>query len=156
MKLFAVQDVVEALGQNGFRVTQNGIGYFVYRREGSTAGPIVIVNGLDKIPESYLRHVLPKMDFDIEQFLGSLRGVEQSGHIESAVDAKPNISDSPRVKAILEQTEGTPLDLSNLTEEEIKALARGTRGMWADHPEIKDSVEWVRDLREGRYREGIK
>ena len=60
--------------------------------------------------------------------------------------------DSPRVKAILEQPEGTPIDISKLTEEEIDALAREAKGMWADHPEIKDSVEWVRELRQGLYR----
>lgn len=57
--------------------------------------------------------------------------------------------DSPRVKAILERPEGTPIDLSQLTEEEKDALAQGAKGMWADHPYIKDSVDWVRGLRKG-------
>lgn len=57
--------------------------------------------------------------------------------------------DSPRVKAILERPVGTPIDLSSLTEEERHALAREAKGMWADHPEITDSVKWVRELRQG-------
>jgi hypothetical protein len=60
--------------------------------------------------------------------------------------------DSPRVKAILERPEGTPIDISGLTQAEIDALAREARGMWADHPEIKDSVKWVRGLRRGLSR----
>lgn len=54
--------------------------------------------------------------------------------------------ESPRVKAILERPEGTPIDLSGLTQDERDALAREAKGMWADHPFIKDSVEWVRGL----------
>ena len=57
--------------------------------------------------------------------------------------------DSPRVKAILERPEGTPIDLSGLTQEERDALFIDAKGMWADHPDIKDSVEWVRQLRWG-------
>ncbi len=60
--------------------------------------------------------------------------------------------DSPRVKAILEQPEGTPIDLSALTEDERDELARDAKGMWADHPYIKDSVEWVRDLRKSLFK----
>ena len=60
--------------------------------------------------------------------------------------------DSPRVKAILEQPEGTPIDISGLTQEEVDALFKEAKGMWADHPEIKDSVEWVRELRRGLSR----
>lgn len=60
--------------------------------------------------------------------------------------------DSPRVKAILERPAGTPIDLSGLHEEERHALAREARGMWSDHPEISDSVKWVRELREGLSR----
>jgi HEAT repeat protein len=60
-----------------------------------------------------------------------------------------NIWDSPRVKAILERPEGTPIDLSVLTKEERDAIFEDAKGMWADHPHIKDSVEWVRELREG-------
>ena len=56
------------------------------------------------------------------------------------------------MKAILERPEGTPIDLSTLTEEERDALAREAKGMWADHPDIKDSVEWVRGLRQGLSR----
>ncbi len=59
------------------------------------------------------------------------------------------IWDSPRVKAILERPAGTPIDLSGLHEEERHALARAAQGMWADHPEITDSVKWVRELRQG-------
>jgi hypothetical protein len=62
---------------------------------------------------------------------------------------RSSIWDSARVKAILKRPEGTPVDLSGLTEEEIYALATEARGMWSDHPEITDSVQWVRDLREG-------
>ena len=57
-----------------------------------------------------------------------------------------DVWDSPRVKAILERPEGTPIDLSTLTEEERDALAREAQGMWADHPEITDSAQWVREL----------
>ena len=60
--------------------------------------------------------------------------------------------DSPRVKAILERPEGTPIDISELTQEEIDALFKEAKGMWADHPEIKDSVQWVRELRRGLSR----
>jgi len=60
--------------------------------------------------------------------------------------------DSPRVKAILERPEGTPLDISGLTDEERETLAREAKGMWADHPYIKDSVKWVRELRRSLYR----
>lgn len=65
---------------------------------------------------------------------------------------RPSIWDSPRVKAILNRPEGAPIDLSGLTEEERDALFKEAKGMWADHPEIKDSVEWVRELRRSLYR----
>lgn len=52
----------------------------------------------------------------------------------------------------MEQPEDSPIDLSQLTEEEIDALAREAKGIWADHPYIKDSVEWVRELRKGLFR----
>jgi hypothetical protein len=54
---------------------------------------------------------------------------------------------SPRVQAILEQPMGAPIDISRLTQEKVDALAGEAKGMWADHPEIKDSVEWTRGLR---------
>jgi hypothetical protein len=60
--------------------------------------------------------------------------------------------DSPRVKAILEQPEDLPIHLSQLTKEEIDFLAQEARGMWIDHPYIKDSVEWIRELRRGLFR----
>ena len=41
-------------------------------------------------------------------------------------------------------------------EEEIAALAQEAGGMWADHPDINESVGWVRSLREGMYRESIE
>lgn len=69
---------------------------------------------------------------------------------------RSSIWDSPRVKAILEQPDDAPIDLSQLTKEEIDALARDAKGMWADHPYIKDSVEWVRDLRKGLFRGTIE
>ena len=47
----------------------------------------------------------------------------------------------------MERPAGAPIDLSGLSEEEIDSLAREAKGMWADHPFIKDSVEWVRELR---------
>lgn len=59
------------------------------------------------------------------------------------------IWDSPRVKAILNRPTGTLIDLSDLNEEEIEALIGEAKGMWADHSEITDSVQWVRGLREG-------
>jgi hypothetical protein len=37
-----------------------------------------------------------------------------------------------------------------------KSLAREAAGIWSDHPDIKDSVEWVRNLREGMYRGSIE
>jgi len=33
-----------------------------------------------------------------------------------------------------------------LTEEDRNALAREAKGMWAGHPEVTDSVRWVREL----------
>ena len=69
----------------------------------------------------------------------------------SSVDSL-SVWDSPRVKAILERPEGTEIDLSGLTQDERDALVREAKGMWADHPEITDSVEWVRGLREGLSR----
>ncbi|MSQ06714.1 MAG: hypothetical protein EXR54_00400 [Dehalococcoidia bacterium] len=60
--------------------------------------------------------------------------------------------DSPRVKAILAHPEGAPMDISELTPGEIDALAREARGMWEDHPFVKDSVKWVRQIRRGLYR----
>ena len=44
---------------------------------------------------------------------------------------------------------GTPIDLSGLTQPEHDALLADAKGMWADHPDIKDPVKWVRELREG-------
>ena len=63
---------------------------------------------------------------------------------------------SPRVKAILERPEGTPIDLCGLTGEEVAALFIEAKGMWSDHPEIKDSVRWVRELRQGLSRRFFK
>lgn len=57
---------------------------------------------------------------------------------------------SPRVKKLLAQPLGSPVDLSELTREEVVALAREARGMWKDREEMKDSVAHVRTLREGR------
>jgi hypothetical protein len=78
----------------------------------------------------------------------SARRVKKS----KAFSDSSKVWDSPRVKAILERPEGTPIDISGLTPEEIDALAREARGMWADHPFIKDSVKWVRQVRRGLYR----
>lgn len=87
----------------------------------------------------------------------SSEALRQLGDLMATHSTKPSwVWDSPRVKAILERPEGTPIDLSGLTQEERDALFEDARGMWADHPEITDSVEWVRGLREGlskRFRE---
>ena len=64
----------------------------------------------------------------------------------------PPIWDSPRVKAVLERPAGTPIDLSGLSEEEIDALVKEAKEMWADHQGIADAVQWVRALREGLSR----
>ena len=69
--------------------------------------------------------------------------------VSSDVSTAPSIWNSPRVKEILERPAGAPIDLSGLTEEERDTLAREAKGMWADHPEITDSVQWVRGLRQG-------
>jgi len=61
--------------------------------------------------------------------------------------------DSPGVKEMLEQPEGSSIDLSQLTEEEIDFLAQEAHGMWIDHPDIGDSVEWIRDVRKGLIRD---
>ena len=75
---------------------------------------------------------------------------ENTGHAQAEPSESSSwVWDSPRVKAILERPEGTPIDLSGLTQEERAALFREARGMWSDHPYIRDSVEWVRGLREG-------
>ena len=60
--------------------------------------------------------------------------------------------ESPRVKAILERPEGTPIDISGLTEAEVNDLFLEAKGMWTNHPEIKDSVKWIRGLRRGLSR----
>ena len=60
--------------------------------------------------------------------------------------------ESPRVKAIVERPEGTPLDISGLTDAEVNCLFLEARGMWTDHPEIRDSVKWVREIRRGLSR----
>ncbi len=57
--------------------------------------------------------------------------------------------ESPRVKAILERPEDTPIDISGLTDAEVNYLFLEAKGMWTDHPEISDSVKWVRELRRG-------
>ena len=78
--------------------------------------------------------------------------IEPTRQPKSAGKERGTVWDSPRVKAILERPAGTPIDLSGLREEERHALAREAKGMWVDHPEITDSVEWVRGLREGLSR----
>ena len=45
------------------------------------------------------------------------------------------------------QAEIRALDLSGKSREEIIALAKEAEGMWSDHPDIKDSVSWVRAIR---------
>ena len=52
-------------------------------------------------------------------------------------------------------SDDTPIDLSQLTREEIDSLARDAKGMWSDHPYIKDSVEWVRALRKSLFKEPL-
>ena len=46
--------------------------------------------------------------------------------------------ESPRVKAILDRPEGTPIDISGLTDAEVNDLFLEARGMWTDHPEIRE------------------
>ncbi len=57
---------------------------------------------------------------------------------------------SPRVKKLMAQPFGSPVDFSGLTEEERLALAWESLGMWADRKDMEDSVMWVRKLRRGR------
>ena len=52
----------------------------------------------------------------------------------------------------LEEKNETKLAIDELTQEEIYDLARNAAGIWKDHPQIKDSVEWVRMLRESLSR----
>ena len=58
----------------------------------------------------------------------------------------------PRARAILERPEDTPIDISKLTDAEVNALFLEAKGMWADHPEIKDPVKWVTELSQGLSR----
>lgn len=57
---------------------------------------------------------------------------------------------SPAVKKLLAQPARTPEDLDTLTREEVDALIVEGRGVWASREDMKDSVAWVRQLREGR------
>lgn len=94
-------------------------------------------------------------EFISRQLLG--KGLRATRVLLALPSPRPfSVWDSPRVKAILERPEGTPIDISGLTDEERDALAREAKGMWADHPYIKDSVEWVRGLRQGLYRGSAK
>lgn len=84
---------------------------------------------------------------DVERFLARNKG---RGEIKVAPGTtSSNIWDSPRIIAILERPKGTPIDLSELTKAERDAILEDAKGIWADHPDIKDSVTWVRELREG-------
>ncbi len=75
---------------------------------------------------------------------------EVSQRIPHRRDEHPEIWNSPVVKELLAQPVGSPVDLSGLSREEIVQLAREAKGMWKDRPEMKDSVKYVRKLREWR------
>ena len=132
MKLFAVQDVIDALVDNyGFHIGLTPQNIIILLRHDDTDKPLVFRLGED-LHEFDLRKLLSKFDLGIDNLINSLPGHERSGYIYSEVDT------------------------STLPKEEIASLARESGGMWADHADIKDSVEWVRSLREGMYREGIE
>ena len=84
---------------------------------------------------------------DIDRFLQS--GQRTAQPTTAVHTGLLQIWSSPRIKAILERPEGSPIDLSGLTEEERGTLVESAKGMWADHTEITDSVQWVRTFREG-------
>ena len=91
---------------------------------------------------------------DIERYSQTKRHAADTRAAKTT--AKSKIWDSPRVKAILNRAQGTPIDLSGLTEAERGTLAREAKGMWADHPEVTDSVTWVKELWTGRSFEPLE
>ncbi|GEM_PF-4533370 len=65
---------------------------------------------------------------------------------EVEVEVHPAPPTPPDLVAILKELRHlrAPVD-----EETNQALAREAQGMWKDHPDIKDSVSWVRAIRQG-------
>lgn len=120
-------------------------------RCGSSRRGVVLTSGLSAPTTS------PKVRLALreELFFAVISAALTQVFIDAQISPE-SVWDSPRVKAILEQPGDAPIDLSQLTVEEINALARGAKGIWAEHPDIGDSVEWVRSLRENVFRQDVE
>lgn len=157
MKWYKLKNIEDALERHGYLVLEHHDDASLLVLKEPRLGSIVLLplNMGGELPEPVVRTLLrgAKVDIDLEDFLRSL-DVREEAHRATAKAGETGspIWDSLRVKAILERPEGTPIDLSELTEDESDTLAREAKGMWADHPFIKDSVEWVRALRMGLFK----
>jgi len=148
MNWYRTNDVIDGLVRHGFLEREVTSGNVVRYHRGS-ASMVVIPIVTEEIPEALLLHILPKAHLEPASFLESLE-VREAARIVPTNTA--TTSGASLAKTILEQPQGTTVDLSSLSQEEIDALARDSRGMWRDHPLIKNSVEWVRQIRVGLYR----
>ena len=149
MKWFRTNDVIEALFSHGFdKLEQTTRNVILYHHESESRVVIPIIT--EELPETLLLLLLPEAHLDPDSFLEPLE-VREAARIVPT-DTATTSGASLEVKTIWEQPQGTTVDLSSLSQEEIDALARDSRGMWKDHPLIKNSVEWVRQIRVGLYR----
>lgn len=149
MKWYRSNDVIEALLRHGFdkqELTSRNVILSHHESDSRVVIPITT----EELPETLLLLLLPEAHLDPASFLELLEFREAARIIPT--DTATISGASLGAKTILEQPQGTVVDLSSLSQEEIDTLARDSMGMWRDHPLIKNSVGWVSQLRVGLYR----
>ena len=149
MKWYKTNDVIEGLFRHGFEQQElTARNVFLYHHGSGSRVVIPIIT--EELSETLLLLLLPKAHLDLASILEPLEVREAARIVPTDTATTSDASLGP--KTIVEQPQGTTVDLSSLNQEEIDGLARDSRGMWRDHPLIKDSVEWVREIRVGLYR----
>ena len=158
MQWLRIKDVVKELQQLGYTIETETSEVLVLSNSNSHQPSIVLANTAE-IPDAYLLHVVSGIsEIDAVNFVEGLTPVTpeetKDAHNEKTneIKARSELWSSPVVKAILSRPVGDPAGLAELTQDQINALSEDAKGVWSDHPEINDSVEWARELREGLWR----
>lgn len=155
MQWFKTENIVNGLQKLDWSVVTETPEVLVLSKPKSHRPSIVLANTTES-PDAYLRHVLSGIsEFDVDAFVEGLTSVtvEETSDAQNekahAVKARSTLWNSPVVKTILSLPEGDAVEFAELTPDEINALSEDAKGVWSDHPDIRDSVEWVRELRAG-------
>ena len=158
MQLLKTVEVLIRLQQLGWTMVVAPTESLVLSDPKSLQPPIVLPKTA-AIPGELLRHVLSGIsELDVDAFVEGLTPVTleetDDAHNEKSneIKARSELRSSPVVKAVLSRPVGDTVDLAELTQDQINALSEDAKGVWSDHTEINDSVEWTRELREGLWR----